>query len=376
MPTPIRLLIIEDSEDDARLLVHTLERGGFAPAWQRVCSAEALRAALGEHAWDIAVSDHAMPGFSAPEALTLVKALQPALIFIIVSGEMDLPLAVSAMKAGAQDFISKHNLAQVVPALTRELREADMRRERQRAEAALRESEARYRALAEENAALLEQARRDAETKSRLLQEVNHRVKNNLAAIIGLLYAHQHGTQPTPISAQVLASELVSQITGLAKVHDMLSAAEWSPLPLDHLARQIIATLLSATPSFQHITVEVTPSPVKVSPRQANSLALILNELTTNTLKYALRGRPAAQIRLGIATMPEAGLIELEYSNDGPGYPASVLSGQYQTTGLYLVESLMTYDLKGSLELRNTPHPVAILRFKSEAGDLAASLAA
>jgi PAS domain S-box-containing protein len=239
--------------------------------------------------------------------------------------------------------------------------------ERKAAERALRESEARYRAVAEANARLLVQARQDAETKTRLLQEVNHRVKNNLAAIIGLLYTQQRRIPQNQAATQTLVDEMVNQISGLAKVHDMLSASEWSPLPLDELTRQIVSSGLRTAPSPQSVAVEVSPSPVKVTPRQANSLALILNELTTNTLKHGLVSQTTAHIAVRITL--EAKTIVLAFSNDGPGYPEAVLRWERPTTGLYLVQSLMTHDLNGAVELRNTPHPVAILRFENGLAD-------
>jgi two-component sensor histidine kinase len=364
MTTTLRLLIIEDSDDDAHLLLHELERAGYAVTCEQVDTAQGLRDALARQSWDLAISDHAMPRLSAPTALALVKAQQPELPFIIVSGEMDLKLAVAAMQAGADDFISKRELARLTPAIERALREAEARRERLLAEAALRQSEARYRALAEENARLAEQARQDAQTKTRLLQEVNHRVKNNLAAIIGLLYAQQRRAQPDQADGEIMVEELINQISGLAKVHDLLSAAEWSPIALDELARQIISTALKAVPSYQRVTVDVPPSPLKVTPRQANSLALIINELTTNTLKHVLAERRA--VRIGIHIACDAGVIVFAYEDDGPGYPEAILRRERQTMGLYLIESLAAHDLNGQLELRNTPHPVTTLRFKNE----------
>jgi DNA-binding NtrC family response regulator len=96
----------------------------------------AMRAALAHQEWDVITSDHAMPHFSAPAALALAKAIRPYVPFIVVSDELDLNLAMSLMKGGAQDYIPKQELARLVPAIARELREVEVRRARQRAEAA------------------------------------------------------------------------------------------------------------------------------------------------------------------------------------------------------------------------------------------------
>jgi sigma-B regulation protein RsbU (phosphoserine phosphatase) len=144
---PLRVLIIEDSEFDARILVSTLKQGGYQPAFQRVETAETLRAALANEKWDIILSDYNMPSFSAPEALKIVQDSGLDLPFIIISGGIGEDVAVAAMKAGANDYLMKGNLARLAPAVERELREAAIRAARRHAEEALRESEQRYRLL-------------------------------------------------------------------------------------------------------------------------------------------------------------------------------------------------------------------------------------
>jgi DNA-binding NtrC family response regulator len=122
MNHPLRLLIVENSEDDVDLLLRALRRGGYEVACEVVETPAAMRAALERQEWDVITSDHAMPHFSAPAALALAKALRPDVPFIIVSGEPDLNLAVSLMEGGAQDYIQKRDLACLVPAIARELR--------------------------------------------------------------------------------------------------------------------------------------------------------------------------------------------------------------------------------------------------------------
>ena len=137
MATPLRVLIIEDSEDDTRRLVRELERDGYESTFKRVDTAEAMAAALDEQAWDLVIADYSMPSFSSPAALKLLKEKELDLPFIIVSGTIGEDRAVEAMKAGAHDFILKNNLKRLLPAIQRELREASGRRARLRAEARL-----------------------------------------------------------------------------------------------------------------------------------------------------------------------------------------------------------------------------------------------
>jgi PAS domain S-box-containing protein len=151
MSTPLKVLIVEDSESDARLMVRQLERAGYAPVWERVETAEAMRTALGEQAWDLILADYFLPQSSAEQALAILHASGQDLPFIVVSGTIGEDVAVAMMKAGAHDYLLKNNLARLAPAVERELREAESRRQHRRAEDALRESEAKFRALTEES---------------------------------------------------------------------------------------------------------------------------------------------------------------------------------------------------------------------------------
>jgi len=146
MGTPLQALIVEDSEDDALLLVRELQRGGYDPAWERVETAAALQAALDRQAWDLILSDYNLPGFGGLPALALVRERDLDLPFILVSGAIGEETAVEAMRAGAHDYLMKANLPRLVPAIQRELREAEDRRRRREAEAALQHAAAEWRA--------------------------------------------------------------------------------------------------------------------------------------------------------------------------------------------------------------------------------------
>ncbi|MEE9247183.1 MAG: response regulator, partial [Dehalococcoidia bacterium] len=139
MTKPLRVLVVEDSEDDALLAVRELRRG-YDPVFERVETGEAMAAALENQAWDIVIADYQMPHFNALDALKLSQQSGLDLPFIIVSGAIGEDMAVEAMKAGAHDYVMKGNLARLAPAVERELREAEVRRERKRAEEALRRS--------------------------------------------------------------------------------------------------------------------------------------------------------------------------------------------------------------------------------------------
>jgi signal transduction histidine kinase len=124
---PIRVLLVEDSQADALLLTHALERGNFDPSCERIDCREAMETCLEKNHWDLILADHSMPGFSAPEALELVKRKQLDIPFIIVSGHIDEDTATASMRAGAHDYVMKDRLARLIPAVERELREAAVR---------------------------------------------------------------------------------------------------------------------------------------------------------------------------------------------------------------------------------------------------------
>ena len=137
MSQPLRILMVEDSTSDAQLTEREFRRGGFDVQSRQVCTAAELTEALTTTLWDIILCDHSMPSFDSAAALRLAKLHQPDVPFIIVSGSLPEAVAAKAMLLGAQDFLSKDNLARLVPAIKRELQDAAERRARHQAEQAL-----------------------------------------------------------------------------------------------------------------------------------------------------------------------------------------------------------------------------------------------
>ena len=137
----LRVLIIEDSEEDTDLLVMELRRGGFAPLYQRVDTAASLASALDHGKWDVIISDYSMPRFTLAEALAMLKTRQIDVPFLVVSATIVDEQAVAAMKAGAHDFVMKDRLARLAPAIRRELRECQVRLERRNLEEQVQQSQ-------------------------------------------------------------------------------------------------------------------------------------------------------------------------------------------------------------------------------------------
>jgi PAS domain S-box-containing protein len=146
---PLHVLIVEDKKSDVALLLLALRAGGFEVTYEAVATQAAMRAALHHHQWDLITSDHAMPQFSGPAALALTLELCRDVPFIIVSGEIDINLAVSLMQAGARDYVQKTELVRLVPVIERVLLDRQVRNDKLLADQALIASEAQYRRLFE-----------------------------------------------------------------------------------------------------------------------------------------------------------------------------------------------------------------------------------
>jgi signal transduction histidine kinase len=169
MSKKLRLLNIEDSEDDSLLLRRHLRRAGYDLVFERVDTQEALLAVLETGSWDLIICDYVMPHFSALTALASVTQRGLDIPFIVLSGAIGEETAVAAMRAGAHDYLMKNNLTRLVPAIQRELQEVSIRRERKRTEEALRTAE-------------------KLASVGRLAATIAHEVNNPLEAVTNILY--------------------------------------------------------------------------------------------------------------------------------------------------------------------------------------------
>jgi len=193
MNTPLRVLIVDDSEDDVLLLVLALQREGYDPAYERVTTAQAMSDALARRQWDVVLSDYTMPFFGALTALELLHQTGLDLPFIIISGTIDEAMAVGALKAGAHDFVVKGNLARLAPAIAREMREAGVRRRQRQTEAAL---QARTEELADMTQQLWQAAK--LATLGELSASLAHELNNPLFTV---------GLQIEAMQAQLAAGD-------------------------------------------------------------------------------------------------------------------------------------------------------------------------
>lgn len=209
-----------------------------------------------------------------------------------------------------------------------------------------------------------------AETQSVLVKEVNHRVKNNLAALISMLHMEDERITATGnISYRTLLNDLTNRIEGLSTVHSLLSAKGWRPLSLSHLCKEVINGVLHGVNQLKKVDLDIQHSDVQLNSNQSHHLTLVLNELATNTLKHALTNKNEGQIRVKIED--ENGRIKVRYSDDGPGYPQAVLKGTKQASvGFELIRGIVSHSLSGWMEIKNDHGAVTILSFKNELNTL------
>ncbi|MBZ0157741.1 MAG: EAL domain-containing protein [Alphaproteobacteria bacterium] len=202
MVTRLRVLVIEDSSVDTKLLIRELKQGGYEPVFKRVDTHKAVWDALREQQWDVVISDYKMPAFDGLEALSIVQESGLDLPFILISGKIDEETAVAAMKAGAHDYITKGKLGRLIPAIERELREAEVRRERTRVEKELQEYHNNLERIVQQRTAewktANEQLLLEIEERRRVeeaLRESEQRLRRFYeSGLIGVIYWDMSGT--------------------------------------------------------------------------------------------------------------------------------------------------------------------------------------
>ncbi|MBI4331540.1 MAG: hybrid sensor histidine kinase/response regulator [Chloroflexi bacterium] len=293
MKEHINVLFVDDSEGDVLLIVRELNKAGYAVRHRRVESAELLSHALDEK-WDVVLCDYVMPGFSGLEALKLVLDKRPGLPCIIVSGQIGEETAVSAMRAGASDYIMKDKLGRLAPAVNREIREAREREEKREIQAALRAREDDLRLQQEVGRA-----------KDEFVGFVSHELRTPLTVIIGglrtVLAFHKLVSEEEErqlIEGAVAEAEHLNEI-----VENLLYLARAQTNRLEVLrttvdASEVISGALKQirTVGTGHQFILDCPSPVRVSADPVK-LGVILHNLLVNAVKYSSPGEVCVSLR-------------------------------------------------------------------------------
>ena len=271
---PIKILAVEDSENDFRLAMRVLRKAGFAPEAQRVQDLPSLRQALLEGPWDALISDFSMPGFSGLQALAEFRSTGIDIPFIFVSGTIGEETAVAAMQAGANDYVMKENLRRLGPALERELAQAARRAVHRQAEAELSRFEVQ-----------LQQAQK-MESLGTLAGGIAHDFNNILGAVLGNIELAMHDLEPHhPVQAALGEIQLAS-LRARDLVRQILTFSRRRPQLLENMALKPIVEetfrLLRATlPAGVELRQELAEVPLYVH-ADATQLQQVLMNLCTN----------------------------------------------------------------------------------------------
>ena len=209
-----------------------------------------------------------------------------------------------------------------------------------------------------------EELREYAQTQKVLVREVNHRVKNNLTAIISMLHMKEDSQEVKGHNGfQHVLSELEGRINGLLTIHSLLSASGWRPLKVTELCRQVVNAASKGIPTDKQVKVKITPSEIKINSNQAHHLTMIINELTTNTIKYALKERREAAIEIAIEQQEQN--LRLVFKDDGPGYPDHIFrqTSEVDSVGFELIKGITTKSLGGNITFANNGGAQASITF-------------
>lgn len=452
MKKPIRLLIVEDSNFDAMVLLKELEHGGYKPEYERVDTPQAMNAALAARQWDIVISDYVMPDFSGLDAIRLLQKSGHDIPIIIVSGKIGEDTAVEAMKAGAHDYLIKGNLARLIPAIERELGEAEERRKRKQAEAELKSAREKLESffnntsdaiiitdlnlnilqvnkgfekmygwttgeavgkklstipeqIVPETEKLLNEVkagrvitdhetirrrkdgslfdvsstispikdaagnvvafagismditqRKKAEAEIRhslkeketLLREIHHRVKNNMQIISSLLRL-QSKYLKNKDDVEIF-KESHNRISSMALIHEKLyQSRDFTNIDFNVYVRDLVKGLFHSYGTDERgIKLKISVGNVPIGIDSAIPCGLIINELVTNSLKYAFPDGRKGEINVSLGVVGEQE-FELIISDNGVGIPESIDFEKTDTLGLHLVKILAENQLHGEI---------------------------
>ncbi len=223
-------------------------------------------------------------------------------------------------------------------------------------------------AIAIEQASLFEQVRDDARAKALLLDEANHRVHNNLAALIGLLYidlAHVRGEESPALRA--FMDRIVQRIMGLSAVHRLLSANGWSAVRLTDLAHKIFKVCTGSLTGAKTLCLKVDMSPVTIAPSQAINLALVITELVANTMQHGMADSETCDVEFHVERA--GGIVRVTYRDSGPGFSDEVLGGAGRGAGMQILHEMVCSGLRGVVELASDHGAVTVLQFSQNSAD-------
>ncbi len=326
MKKPLRILMVEDSEDDTLLEIRALKNGGYDPEYERVEDAGAMRTALREKTWDIILCDYQMPKFNGLAAIALLKETGGDIPMIIVSGAIGEETAVECMRSGANDYIMKGNLSRLAPAIERELQEAESRRKRKRAEVDLRNSLCQL----QETQNMLIQSDKLAAIGT-LAAGVTHEILNPLNIISLYLQMLASTEIPTEKVMDVIGI-CQQQVERIAKISKDLNqfarqgASEITTGDINHLIEQTF-NLITPKLRVNQVAADLQlGSNLPSIPMDHNRLGQVFLNLVNNAVD-AMEGVPdkALRVETELVTSAEKEFVRVVFADRGKGIPEEAI---------------------------------------------------
>ncbi|HVW74245.1 MAG TPA: response regulator [Rhizomicrobium sp.] len=344
-----RILYIDDDEGLVRLVTRTLERRG-AQVFAAYNGLEGLQKAASD-SFDIIVLDHHMPGQNGLDVLIQLRATTPDIPVVFVTGSGESQVAVSALKAGAADYLAKTGdgefLTLLESSVLQSLENIRLKARKAEAEEETRKTNAQLQAMVERQAILL--------------REVNHRVANSLQLVSSLVQMQANATD-SPIAKAVLR-DTQQRIRAIGQVHRRLYTSEQvESVEICEYVNSLLEELRASWDSTKiHLKSQMPSAAIMVRTDIAVSLGVIVVELVTNALKYAYPNDEKGEVRVRIDKAAD-GQIRLEVQDDGRGASSQDLKG---TTGLgQKVIRAMAAGLHGTVEVESSERGVtATLQF-------------
>ena len=312
----VRILMLEDSDLDAALVERELGRSELDIDYQRVSSRHPYAQALSSGGFDLILSDFSLPDFNGVEALELARTLAPEAPFIFVSGVVGEEFAIESLKEGATDYVLKQRLERLPSAVKRALAEAHERRERRRAE----------------------------ERMSLLVAELSHRVKNTLATVAAIA---RLTVRQSP-SLEAFDAAFSPRLEALSRAHSLIFEANWGETEL----RTVVEQALNPFRRTDEPSIRIEGEALKLGPKAALALTLMLHELATNASKYGALSDPAGVVDVRWSVQPGDHAVRLDWSeHGGPAVEPPTRKGFGHT----LIERSVRYELDGSARLSFPP---------------------
>lgn len=327
MNEELKVLILEDVEFDAELMEYEMRREGLKFTSQRVETEKDFIRELDDLRPDVILVDHSLPQFDGVSALEITKRRSPLTPFIFVSGKIGDEFAVDMLKKGATDYVFKNNLTKLVPAIKRAITERNELEELKRSKIELQN------ALKE---------------KEMLLKEIHHRVKNNLMIISNLLELQSYYVRDK--ADLNVFRESKTRADSMALIHERLyQSTDLKSIDIGDYIRNLAADIFDTyVIDPDQINLMVRVDDIRLDTNTAIPLGLIINELLTNSLKYAFPNDKKGNITIELNKNDDK--FTLIIKDDGIGFPSDLDYKNTETLGLELVNSL-TQQVNGNMEL-------------------------